>query len=125
MIFKSRKERVAEYGSFLYCPQKDTLCSQLDNDSGICERALCYLEDLEYIALREKIEKNIKKNAMRELEKESRKKDGTNELKAQINKKEEKARVLYKQNKPAAADAVMGEVMVLRGKLRNHERRAK
>lgn len=127
---KTRKERVAEYGSFLYCPKKDTLCSDMDSDDGICVRSVCYLEDPEYIKLQERIAEKIRENARREQEEKAKEiqsppapirrqtKTGVQLLEEQIKKREAKARSLYRANKPRAADSVMRDVMALQAKLR-------
>lgn len=127
---KTRKERVAEYGSFLYCPDKDTICSAMDNDDGICRRTLCYLEDPEYLKRQERIRRNVEANARQEREKRIKEnevppaairrqiKSSAQILEEQIRRKEEKARRLYRANKPRAADSVMREVMTLQARLR-------
>lgn len=126
---KSRKERIKEYGSFLFCPNKDTLCFAINNEDGICERALCYLEDPEYIAQQKRIAKTMEENARREWEEKQREKlnppapirrqtkTKAQYLQEQIETKEEKARYLYRTNKPRAADSLMHEVTRLRSQL--------
>lgn len=128
---KTRSERVKEYGSFLYCSGKDTLCSDLDNDDGLCRRSLCYLEDPDYITMQKRIKRNVEENARRENERKAIEKKTPSApirrqtktswqiLEEQIESREASARRLYKANKPKAADSIMREVMVLRGKLRN------
>ena len=64
-----RKERVEKYGSFLYCQNRDTLCFNINTPDGICEEKICCLDDPEYIALLQKIEKNRKKREKRKEEK--------------------------------------------------------
>lgn len=128
---KTRKERVAEYGSFLYCPKKDTICSEMDNDEGICGRQLCHLEDPAYLRLQERIRRNVAENAERErlqrLAEKNEKpapirrqtKTRTDILEEKIEQKESWARHLYKNNKPRAADSVMRDVMALRKQLKD------
>lgn len=129
MQAKSRKERVKEYGSFLYCPDKDTLCFAMNNEDGICKRTPCFLEDPEYIALQQRIAKNMEDNAQRERAEKLREKlnppapvrrqTKTREqtLREQIISKEKRARYLYRINKPKAADNLMHEVTMLRRQL--------
>ena len=126
---KSREERIKEYGSFLFCPEKDTLCFGMDNPEGICERALCFLEDPEYIAQQKRIAKTMEENVRREWEEKERErldppapirrqtKTKAQYLQEQIENKEKQARYLYRTNKPKAADNVMHEVTRLRGQL--------
>lgn len=126
---KSRKQRIEEYGSFLFCPEKDTLCFGMDNPEGICERALCFLEDPEYIAQQKRIAKTMEENVRKEQAEREREKlkppapirrqtkTKAQYLQEKIQYKEEKARSLYRANKPKAADSIMHEVTILRGKL--------
>lgn len=124
----TKKERIEKYGSFLFCPKKERLCFAINNDEGICERAICYSDDPKWIAQQKRIEKNIEENAKRELEEKRKKKerlaspavqakDAARSLKEKIKSKEEFARKLYRTNKPRAGDAVMHEAAVLRSRL--------
>lgn len=126
---KSRRERIEEYGSFLFCPEKNRLCFAMDNDEGICERALCFIEDPAYIKQQERIEQNMKENAAREREVRKREKldppapirrqtkSKTDLLEQEIELKQNKAKYLYRVNKPRAADNIMHEVTMLRKQL--------
>ena len=126
---KSREERIKEYGSFLYCPEKETLCFGMDNPEGICERVLCFLEDPAYIEQQRRIERTREENARRELEEKKRGKASppapirrqtktkAQLLEEEISSKESKARYLYRMNKPRAADSIMREVNMLRSRL--------
>ena len=51
-----RKERMKKYGSILYCPAQDRKCFGRDTDEE-CRHEKCLLQDPEYIALQERIEK--------------------------------------------------------------------
>lgn len=121
----TRQERVKIYGSFLYCPKKDVLCSIMDSDDGICTRTLCYREDPEYLAKEKEIEKRIRENAEAEWEAKQRKEKESKpakpsreqELQEAIWRKTARARKLYKQNKPKYADILMHEVMIMQGEL--------
>lgn len=53
-----RKSRVAMYGSFLHCAARNTICSLINNELGICKREECILDDPEYKALQKRIEHN-------------------------------------------------------------------
>lgn len=61
-----RKNKVKKYGSFLYCPDRATLCFCCNTENGTCERGSCILDDPEYIALQRRIEENRAKNAEEE-----------------------------------------------------------
>lgn len=130
MQSKSRKQRVAEYGSFLFCPVKDTICSALDNDDGICREAPCYLERPGYREKQEQIARNVAENARREWEEREkerleppapiRRQTKTKEqlLEEEIARKEKYAEHLYSRNRPKAANAVMSDAMILRRQLK-------
>lgn len=45
-----------KYGSILYCPAQDRKCFGRDTDEE-CRHEKCLLQDPEYIALQERIEK--------------------------------------------------------------------
>lgn len=55
----SRQEWLDKYGSFLFCPERDTLCVHMDGMwmTG-CERPQCILDDPEYQILQKRIEAN-------------------------------------------------------------------
>lgn len=125
---ETRMERIKKYGSFLFCPERQRLCFAINNDEGICERAVCYSDDPEWIAQQKKIDETVKENARKELEEKRRKKeaaassagqikDAIRSLTEEIDRKEKFARKLYRSNKPRAGDAVMQEAAILRGKL--------
>lgn len=123
-----RKERVAKYGSFLYCAHRDAICSFMDNELAVCPRVECILDDPEYIALQERIERNrLKNNKQEEKEephpnrKEPKQKPMTRReyLLEQIRRKEALSERLYRENKPKAADMVFRQAQIMKGELRN------
>ena len=63
---QARQEHLAKYGSMLYCPERNTLCSFMDGMwmTG-CERDGCILDDPNYQALKRKQEA-IKEQRMEE-----------------------------------------------------------
>lgn len=121
-----RKERVKKYGSFLYCAHRDTICSFMDNELAVCPRAECILDDPEYKALQERIERNRLKN-LKQAEKEEpypRRKEpkqkpltGREYLLEQIRRKEALSERLYRENKPKAADMVFRQAQIMKGEL--------
>lgn len=123
---KIRKARVKKYGSFLYCLDRDTLCFGRHTEDGSCKHEICILDDPEYIALQERIEKNRIINAQAEKEKKEdtpapiRRQTITREqqLIDEIKHKEEKAAWLYKKNWPGPADNAMYEAAILKNRLR-------
>lgn len=121
-----RKARVKKYGSFLYCPDRDTLCFGRYTEDGSCKHESCILDDPEYIALQERIDKNRIINVQAEKEKKEdmpapiRRQTITREqqLIDEIKHKEEKAAWLYKKNWPGQADNAMYEAAMLKNQLR-------
>jgi len=125
-----RRERVEKYGSFLFCPKRETICFHINTPEGICERQICCKDDPEYIKQQNKIEENRRKNAEKEhLEREAEKLDPPTPIRRQtkskidllektIAAKEKKAQQLYRSNKPKLADSMMQEVMILRRQLK-------
>ena len=119
-----RKARVEKYGSFLYCPDRDTLCFGRYTEDGSCKHESCILDDPEYKDLQERIEKNRILNAQAEKKKEEppapiRRQTINREqqLIDEIKHKEEKAAWLYKKNWPGPADNAMYEAAMLKNQL--------
>lgn len=56
MKTETRRQRMKKYGSILYCPAQDRKCFGRDTDEE-CRHEKCLLQDPEYIALQERIEK--------------------------------------------------------------------
>lgn len=106
-------QRVQQYGSFLYCPVRDTLCFGRYTDKE-CNFDSCILDDPEYQKLKEKISENRMRH--KDEPKEPEKKAKTTEELAweEVYKKEAMARKLYRRNKPKVADALMAEAMYAR-----------
>lgn len=109
--------RVQQYGSFLYCPLKDTLCFGRYTDEE-CAHDSCFLDDPEYKELRRRIDRNRMKRGNEE-PKPPEKAEPTSEELAwkEIYKKEAMAKKLYRKNKPKLADGLMAEAMYMRGQL--------
>ena len=116
-----RIQRCKQYGSFLYCPIRDTLCFGRYTDSECCYDS-CILDDPEYQALQKTIEQNRMKRSTQGKEKQpayippSRPKKSTKEDEAweEIRQKEEMAQKLYRNNKPKIADGLMADAMYMR-----------
>lgn len=120
----TKKERVEKYGSFLFCPKKEVLCSIMDSEDGICTKRICYRDDPLYLAKEKEIEKRIHENfekewqTMNEKTKEDPPKPSREkELQDAIFRKTARAKKLYKQNKPKYADILMREAMIMQGEL--------
>lgn len=119
-----RLKRVEQYGSFLYCPIKDTHCFARYTDQE-CEYDSCILDDPEYQKLQQKIIRNRKKREeQKKTEAEafvapSRPARATRAADAweEIHKVEARAQELYRKNKPKLADGLMAEALYMRKKL--------
>lgn len=128
------KMKVEKYGSFLFCPEKKTLCFGTDTEDGSCKHKSCLLDDPAYLKKQAEIEKRIAVNARREQERRKtekhdppapirrQRKSAADMIREQIKNKERFAHTLYKENKPKKGDAVMHEVMILQSKLRRVEK---
>lgn len=59
----NKKERVKKYGSFLYCPKRNTLCMGQDYlGTGECKQTSCLLDDPEYRKKQQEREQRRKEN---------------------------------------------------------------
>ncbi|NBI63706.1 hypothetical protein D3Z38_11720 [Clostridiales bacterium] len=57
----TKEERVEKYGSFLYCPKRETLCMGQDYEgTGECLLETCVLDDPAYQARQERIQRRQK-----------------------------------------------------------------
>lgn len=119
-----RRARVEKYGSFLYCPDRDTLCSFLDNELAICPRVQCILDDPEHKALERRIKRNRVINEKNFVPEEKQTNIRTqNKTKQQtvqerIKREEALAERLYKKNRPNAAEAALMRARILKGELK-------
>ena len=133
MIEELRKKHVEKYGSFLRCPERDTICSFMEEalcGSGKCERDPCILDDPEYLKLQERIAKNVKLNAERmkkEREEEKRNppapirtqnKTDDDLIREKIRRLEEESKLAYSRNRPKVGEWKLHEAIALRRQLR-------
>lgn len=125
-----RKARVEQYGSFLYCPERDTICSFRDTEDGTCGRAECLHEDIEWLKLQERIEENRKKNSYQPEEPQTnirtQNKTASEILQRAIDRKSAEARRCYKKGWTKKGDRITYEIIYLERKLKglgkNHDR---
>ena len=131
---EARKEHLEKYGSILYCPERQTLCSFRDGMwmTG-CERESCILDDPEYQALMEKQkrfrQKQVEEEQKRRLEEQEaeRIRDQRNQIQnyinrqlAEIHRLEEQSQRAYRNNWPKRGDDLFGRARRLRGELRQY-----
>ena len=131
-----RQRHIAKYGSFLYCPEHDTLCSSMEKtwETGCsCSRKPCILEDPEDIALKERQARTREK---RKLEEEKKRDAGIEEESApirtqtktrrdlmleKIQRLEKESENAYRRNMPRIGESKLYEAMKLRRQLRREE----
>lgn len=121
MIETIRQERIDKYGSFLYCPEWDTICSFRDTEDGTCGRTECLYEDPEWLKLQERIEERRKNRVTipEEPQTNIRTQNRTDAdiLKESIWRKEAEARKCYTKGWTRKGDRLTYEIVRLRGKL--------
>lgn len=121
-----QKSKVEKYGSFLHCTERNRLCFCCDTEDGTCGRASCIVDDPEYIALQERIEKNRVKNQTEkeeETEEAPPQKSRAQIIRGEIAKLENYARKYYRTNRPKKGDEVIGQIMMLQRELNALERK--
>ena len=134
---EQREQHLKKYGSFLYCPDRDTLCVHMDGMwmTG-CEREGCILDDPEYIALKKKQERIAAERAAAERaekmkEREERKntqiRDQRNQIKSYeeiemeaIRRLEEKSRQAFYHNKPEEGHTLFNRAGIRRQQLKKY-----
>ena len=128
---EERQQHIADYGSFLYCPEHDTLCSFMENtwETGCgCNRKPCIVEDPEYIALRKRQEKTAAQREAAERRYRAEEMDAA-PIRTQnkswevlqrekIHRLEEESRQAYRRNWTRIGEAKLHEAILLRRELR-------
>lgn len=131
-----RQQHIAEYGSFLYCPERDSLCSFMEETwkTGCsCSHCRpCILDDPDYLALKKRIEQNIEKRAAEEKRHREEEKDAA-PIRTQsrswevlqmekIRRLEEESARAYRRNRPKIGEEKLYEAMRLRRELRRKKK---
>lgn len=127
----TREERVRKYGSFLYCPKRDTLCfgQDLDESDGTCPYKACVLDDPEWQARQERIKQRQqelwdKHNKNRKEEKEAEKNIRTQNktsreiLLAKIERTREQMERNYRMGRTRSGDKLSLELAEMERRLR-------
>lgn len=128
---ESRQEHIQKYGSFLYCPVRDTLCSNMEDEwktGNKCCRQPCVLDDPDYIAMTKRQEIAVKKRMAKERKSREEEEDAapirmqrkTREemLREKIRRLEKESTEAYRRNRPQIGHEKLNEAMILRGQLR-------
>lgn len=133
MIEELRRAHIEKYGSFLRCPERNVLCSFMEEalcGSGKCEKDLCILDDPEYLKQQERIAENVKRNAERmKREREEEKRNPPSPIRTQnktdddlirekIRRLEEESKLAYSRNRPRVGEWKLHEAISLRRRLR-------
>lgn len=129
-----RQQHIEQYGSFLYCPQRDALCSFMEEKwkTGCsCGRDECILDDPEYIALKKTQKRNQARIAdiQRKRHEEERSaapirtqnKSWRDTCLKRIQRLEEESRQAYRRNRPKLGEWKLHEAMMLRRELRRKD----
>ena len=132
----SRQEWLDKYGSFLYCPERDTLCVYMDGKwpTG-CELEVCIKDDPEHQQLEARIERN---RARADEEARRRRQQEKNETKAlirnqsaqiksyeqqrwdEIHRLEEQSAEAFRKNNPRRGETLFNRARIMRGDLRRY-----
>ena len=136
MSEEARQAHLEKYGSFLYCPERDTLCAFIEHswETG-CPRDGCILDDPEYQALVKKQEENRSKQLERErkrredeaaaakvINQQNMIQNYVNKQLAEIHRLEEASQRAYPRNQPRRGDELFGKARIMRGELRQYMR---
>lgn len=121
-----RQQHIAKYGSFLYCPEHDTLCSSMEKtwETGCsCSRKPCILEDPEYQKLQERIRRNVARRQGKTKEEKQdniRRQTKTWEERQleKIHRLEAESRKAYRRNRPKVGEDKLHQAIILRAELR-------
>ena len=133
----SRQEWLDKYGSFLYCPDRDTLCVHMDGKwpTG-CELEICIKDDPEYQKLQERIERNRQAAAEEHrMQKAAEKKsppapirDQRNRIQAyrkkkmdEIHRLEERSQEAFHRNNPGLGHTLFNRANIMRRELKEWE----
>ena len=135
----SRQEWLNKYGSFLFCPERDTLCVHMDGMwmTG-CERPQCILDDPEYQILQKRIEAN-REAADAAARKERKKEEKSAPIRNQknfiqshkdrmmdeIHRLEEASQEAFWKNKPNLGQQLFNRANIKRQELREWQEKKK
>lgn len=122
-----RLEHVKKYGSFLYCPERDTLCAYQEENvrkGTECAREPCILDDPGYIELKKIIERNRTAASQNRSTQEDaapirrQNKSRQDQLREEIQRLEREARLAYRRNRPKIGEQKQYKAMMLERELR-------
>ena len=131
----AREAHIQMYGSFLYCTERDTLCTFMEGawETG-CKRKTCILDDPDYIALQNRIEHNRKRAAFRKKEdsKAAPIRNQKNMIRSherrlldEIHRLEEDSQQAFRDNRPADGETLFNRARIMRGDLTEYIERKK
>ena len=126
----AREAHIKMYGSFLYCTERDTLCTFMDGawETG-CKRETCILDVPGYIALQNRIEHNRKRAAFRKKEdskaapirnQKNMIRSHEQRLKDEIRRLEEESQEAFRDSRPADGETLFNRAQIMRGQLKDY-----
>lgn len=132
-----RQEHVKQYGSFLYCPEHETICSFMESTwktGSRCSRTPCIKEDPEDIALQERIRRRRERIAAGKKEQKPAEKpqirDQRNmtvsieqKIMDEIHELEEASKEAYRSNNPRKGEDLFHRAMQRRMELKEWKER--
>ena len=125
----ARRMHMQQYGSFLYCADRDTLCDCMNavwKTGRDCRRSPCILDDPEYQKLQQRIERNrmLEMENRRKEEKAEPIRDQRNYIKShkqqmfdEIHRLEEESAKAFRENKPNLGESLFNKARIMRGEL--------
>lgn len=136
---KRRSEHVKQFGSFLFCPNRDCLCAFQEENvcKGIqCARDPCILDDEDYIRLQKIQQRSRLRRAIREernrareeaaaaIRNQSRKAQSHEQrMWDEIHRLEKESEKAFKRNNPNRGHALFNEARMKRYELKEYMRR--
>lgn len=133
---EERQQHIAQYGSFLFCPEHGNLCSFMEetwNTGCGCGRTPCIIDDPEDIELKKRqAENRRKRDAEEKLRREAEKKEPPAPIRRQtkswrdiqverIQRLEEESEQAYRRNRPRIGEEKLHQAIILRRQLRRKE----
>ena len=127
---KEKREHIDKYGSFLFCPERDVLCSFMENvwkTGEDCGRRPCILDDPWYQKLQERIRKNLARQSKKRPKEEKaapirRQTKSWKDLQwEKIHRLETESARAYRENRPKVGEDKLNQAIRLERELRGKE----
>lgn len=125
-----RREHVRKYGSFLFCPKRETICSYMEQKwktGEDCSRTPCILDDPINIKLQKTIEQNRKMNQITEEKPQKNIRNQSSQCTSYVQRKrveirrlEEESKIAFRRNNPNKGHTLFNEAMIMRQELKKY-----